>query len=61
MGIAIYAIGIIPLFHHLADESVKQSWFADDASVGDNLVGIHRWWMKLVSVAPTCMYGYIPS
>ena len=40
-------------------ESVKQSWFADDASVGGNLVGIHRWWEKLVSVGP--MYGYFPN
>ena len=41
MAMEIYAIGILPLIHHLADESVKQSWFADDASVGGNLVGIH--------------------
>ena len=59
MAMAIYAIGILPLIHHLADESVKQSWFADDASVGGNLVGIHQWWEKLVSVGP--MYGYFPN
>ena len=42
MAMAIYAIGILPLIHHLADESIKQCWFADDASVGGSLVGIHR-------------------
>ena len=61
MAMAIYAIGILPLIHHLADESIKQCWFAiaGDASVGGSLVGIHQWWEKLVSDGP--IYGYFPT
>ena len=33
MAKAIYAIGIFPLIHHLADVSVKQCWFADEEVV----------------------------
>ena len=34
MYMAMYAVAITPLIHCLTDESIKQVWFAYDASAG---------------------------
>ena len=40
LAMAMYAIVITPLIHHLEDEEIKQVWFADDATAGGNLAGL---------------------
>ena len=37
LAMAMYAIGILPLIHCLKEESVKQVWYADDATAGAQL------------------------
>ena len=49
LAMAMYAIVITPLIHHLEDEEIKQVWFVDDATAGGNLAGLkvgshHRPW-----------------
>ena len=41
-----------PLIHHLADENMKQVWFADDASAGGKLQHIKNWWDKISQIGP---------
>ena len=35
LAMAMYAVAITPLIHRLAEENLKQVWFADDASAGE--------------------------
>ena len=53
---AMYAVAITPLIHHLADENLKQVWFADDASAGGRLQHIKNWWDNISQIGPE--YGY---
>ena len=38
LAMAIYAIGILPLIHHLNHQLCTQVWYADDAAVGGKLI-----------------------
>ena len=65
-AMAFYAISTVPIIRSLANENVdpvnekcKQAWFADDASAAGKLMGILKWWNKLVEVGPR--YGYFPN
>ena len=48
MYMAMYAVAITPLIHCLTDESIKQVWFAYDASAGGGgggrLEHVKNWW-----------------
>ena len=59
LAMAMYAIAITPLIHHLEDEEIKQVWFADDAAAGGNLAGLKAWWDRIIDLGPE--YGYHPN
>lgn len=59
LAMAMYAIGILPLIHRLKGESVKQVWYADDATAGAQLAQLRDWWDRLVEHGPD--YGYYPN
>ena len=59
LAMPMYALGIIPLINALSDDHIKQVWYADDATACGNLMGIHRWWDRLVSIGPD--FGYFPN
>ena len=59
LAMAMYAIAITPLIRSLEDEETKQVWFADDATAGGSLLGLRRWWDRLVERGPA--YGYHPN
>ncbi|KAL5262366.1 hypothetical protein ACHWQZ_G007921 [Mnemiopsis leidyi] len=65
-AMAFYAISTLPIIRSLANqefdpvtETFKQAWFADDASAAGKLMGILKWWNKLVDIGPK--YGYFPN
>ena len=59
LAMAIYAIGILPLIHHLNQQLCTQVWYADDAAVGGSLSALREWWDDLCSSGP--MFGYYPN
>ena len=59
LAMAMYAVAITLLIHHLKDNAVKQVWFADAATAGGNLVNLKEWWEHIVSIGPD--YGYYPN
>ena len=59
LAMAMYAIAITPLIHHLKDTAVHQAWFADDATAGGNLTNLKEWWEQIVRLGPD--YGYYPN
>ena len=59
LAVAIYAIGILPLIHHLNQQLCTQVWYADDAAVGGSLSALREWWDDLCSSGP--MFGYYPN
>ena len=59
LAMATYAISTVPLIHRLSNESIKQAWFADDASAAGDLSAIRQWWDHLVQICPE--YGYYPN
>ena len=59
LAMAMYAIAVNPLICQLKRNSMKQIWFADDATAGGKLADIREWWDQLVKVGPD--YGYFPN
>ena len=59
LAMAMYAIGILPLIHPMKEESVKQVWYADDATAGAQLTHLRAWWDHMVEIGPD--YGYHPN
>ncbi|MDA8031676.1 MAG: hypothetical protein MPK62_11250 [Alphaproteobacteria bacterium] len=48
LAMAMYAIATIPLIHQLSKvASLKQVWFADDATAGGHIQELKRWWDRL--------------
>ena len=56
---AMYAIAITPLIHQLEDESVKQVWYADDATACGKIDRLRNWWDHIIKKGPD--YGYHPN
>jgi len=56
-----YALGIVPLVNALSDDRMKQVWYADDATVCGQLMDVHHWWDRLVSIGPDFGYFSNPS
>ena len=54
---SMYAVAITPLIQRLSEESVKQVWFADDASAGGQLEHLKK--MNISQMGPE--YGYYPN
>ena len=59
LAMAMYSISVTPLIASLQDPHVAQVWFADDATAGGTLWGLHDWWCKLKDLG--FMYGYFPN
>ena len=59
LAMAMYAIGTAPLIRALSKESVKQVWYADDASAAGGIKELRRCWDLLVRIGPN--YGYYPN
>ena len=56
---AMYAIAITPLIHHLNQEGTKQVWFADDATAGGSLKNLKAWWDQISELGRG--FGYHPN
>ena len=56
LAMAMYVISVLPLINALHECDVRQTWFADDATAGGPLFGLHDWWSRLVALEPA--YGY---
>ena len=60
MAMAFYAISTLPLITSVqAASTVKQCWFADDASGVDRVAQIREWWDALNILGPNL--GYFPK
>ena len=61
LGMAMYAIGILPLIQKLHNQcpSTKQVWFADDATAAATCEYLRQWWDILLQEGPK--YGYFPN
>ena len=54
----MYAIGTLPLITQLQG-FIKQSWYADDAAGGGDILSFKRWWDLLLLLGPR--YSYFPN
>ena len=59
LAMALYAIAITPLIDHLEDESVKQIWYADDATACGKISNLRTWRDQITNKGPD--YGYFPN
>ena len=58
---SMYAIGILPLIHHLNQFTIHQVWYADDAAALGKLSIIKSWWDDVQSRGPSFGYYANPS
>ena len=42
LAMAMYSISVTPLIHALQVSGIQQVWFADDATAGGSLKGLHN-------------------
>ena len=62
LAMAMYALAVTPLIHHLrsSDPAVSQVWYADDATgVRGKCAALRKWWDTLSQLGP--LFGYIPN
>ena len=59
LAMAMYAIAITPLIKDLEDKSVKQIWYADDATACGKISNHKMWWDEITNKGPE--YGYFPN
>ena len=61
MGMAFYAISIMPLVQkiHEMNNGAKQVWFADDSSAAGTCNSLRTWWDGLNTSGPK--FGYTPN
>ena len=59
LAMIFYAIGILPLIHHLDEKSCSEIWYADDVVACGRISTLRGWWDGL------CLkdhgYGYFPN
>ena len=58
LAMSMYAMASVPLIKSLP-ESVKQVWYADDASALGLVDKLRAWWVELTRLGPR--YGYFPN
>ena len=58
---SMYAIGILPLIHHLNQFTIHQVRYADDAAALGKLSIIKSWWDVIQSRGPSFGYYANPS
>jgi len=61
LAMAMYAISVIPLIDAIRDCSIRQAWFADDATAAGSLCGLYNWWSALSKLGPAYGYNVKPS
>ena len=61
LAMAMYAIGILPLFNQLNPLPAKQAWFTDDATAGGQIQHLHDWWTSLNHTGPSFGYHANPA
>ena len=61
LAMPMYALGVLPLVRSVATPGAHQCWYADDASAGDKLASVHKWWDRLVTDGPVYDYFTNPS
>ena len=60
LAMVMYAVASIPLIHKLSSiSSVKQLWYADDATGMGTLNGLRSWWDRINELGK--YYGYWPN
>ena len=61
LAMAMYAIAIKPLITTLKERcpSVKQAWYADDATAASSCYNLRLWWDELTNFGP--LFGYHPN
>ena len=59
LAMAMYAVSFIPLIYRLETPSIKQVWYADDASACGKLSSVKDWWDQISAIGPG--YGYFPN
>ena len=61
LAMAMYALAVTPLIHHLhsSDPAVSQVWYADDATGVGKCAALRKWWDTLSQLGP--LFGYIPN
>ena len=58
LAMPMYAIALVPLIRHLAN-NINQVWYADDACACGRLSDLRHWWDKLCKDGPG--FGYFPN
>lgn len=58
LAMSFYALATLPLIKRLPT-SVKQVWYADDATAVGTISNLRTWWDALASLGPS--YGYFPN
>ena len=43
LAMVIHAISTLPLIYRLANDSIKQVWYADDSAAGGSLSSLREW------------------
>ena len=63
LGMAMYAMGIMPLIHRLqnANPDLSQIWFADDSAGTANFTNLRKWWDDLLQHGPAFGYFVNPT
>ena len=56
LAMIFYAIGILPLIHHLNEKSCSQIWYADDAAACGRISTLRGWWDGLCQKGPGYRY-----
>lgn len=61
MAMTMCALAIKPLIDKLRvlEPSVKQVWFADDATAAGRLASLYQWWEHIKTIG--LYYGYYPN
>ena len=59
LAMVIYAVGLLPIIHHLSANCCSQIWYADDAAACGSLTALREWWSELGLVGPA--YGYFSN
>ena len=59
LAMVFYAVGLLPLIHHLSGNLCSQIWYADDAAACGSVSALREWCDELCMVGPG--YGYFPN
>lgn len=59
LSMPFYALALIPLIRKLPTQSIKQVWYADDATVVGSIDHLRQWWNDLNKFGPG--FGYHPN